>query len=88
MPITCSKPKRFMRWRLSDEEYSRVLLPKIINRWGDVQLKSLYQIVVLGKKQSDIAREMNVSRSAISNMVRRAYTIYSESVISTLIINR
>lgn len=88
MPSLNSKPKRFMRWKLSDDEYSRVLLPKIINRWGDTQLNALYKIIVLGQKQSHIAREMGVSRSAINNLVQKAYNLYRESVISTLIIDR
>lgn len=88
MPTISSKPKRFMRWKLSDDEYSRVLLPKIINRWGDTQLDALYKIIVLGEKQSQLAKEMGVSRSAVNNMVQKAYNIYRESVISTLIIDR
>lgn len=88
MAIPVSRSKRFKRWRLTDEEYSRVLLPKIINGWSDRRLDALYKIVVVGERQSDIAKELGVSRAAICNMVRTAYTIYSEAVISTLLLGR
>lgn len=83
-----SKPKPFKSWRLSDDEYKRVLLPKIINRWSDKRLSALYKIIVIGEKQSDIAKDLGVSRSNINRMVQTAYSIYRDSVVTTLIIGR
>lgn len=86
MPDIITKPKPLKSWKLSEEEYDRVLLPKIINRWSDRRLSALYKIVVLGFKQSDIAKELSVSRSTINKMVQTAYGIYRDSVLPTLII--
>lgn len=86
MPDIITKPKSLKSWKLSEEEYDRVLLPKIINRWSDRRLSALYKIVVLGSKQSDIAKELSVSRSTINKMLHTAYGIYRDSVLPTLII--
>lgn len=76
------------KWRLSDEEYESVLLPKIINRWSDKRLSALYKIVVLGVKQIEIANELGVPRSNINKMVKTAYGIYRDYLLSTLKIGR
>lgn len=88
MADICTKPKPFKNWRLTDDEYERVLLPKIINSWSDKRLSALYKIIVLGEKQSDIAKDLSVSRSTINKMVKTAYGIYRDSVVTTLIIGR
>lgn len=82
------KQNPLRKWRLSEEEYNYVLLPKIINRWSDKRLSALYKIVVLGVKQIEIANELGVPRSNVNKMLKTAYGIYRESVVSTLIIGR
>lgn len=79
------KHQPYRNWRLSDDEYNRVLLPKIINGWSERRQEALYKIIVLGERQADMARQLGVSRVTINTLVRTAYGIYRDSVVQSLI---
>lgn len=77
-----SLPSR-KKWRISDADFHKILLPSIIN-WAPHRQQALYDIIVKGERQVSVAQRLNISRMAVNNMVKEAYMLYSSTLLNQI----